>query len=85
MTLDEKTLLTKIHTHTKLQTGRLANGANKVNLVVNMDFEKWNSYMREEEILIICMDSHRCLPGLMRMRCSTHLVSTWQMVPSLQN
>lgn len=66
-----KTLLTKIHAQTKTQTDRLKSTSDKVDVVVNLDFEKWNSYMREPETKDIFTDFDH-LFGLEQVFSRTH-------------
>lgn len=49
MTYDSTALLTKIHAQTREQNKNNSPSVNYHTVVVNIDFVKWNSYMRESE------------------------------------
>lgn len=52
MTFNAVTLQTRIHRNTKL----LSSKKDGITIIVNLDFNKWNSYMREEETKSIFKD-----------------------------
>lgn len=74
MTFDAVTLNTRIHSNTMKQsyTKKLKDkGKGKHYVIVNMDFNKWNSYMREEETIQLFTDFDN-LFGFKKVFSRTH-------------
>lgn len=69
MTYDQASLMTRLHGVTKKLSGR--DESVSIPIVTNIDFEKWNSNMREEETLGIFTDFDR-LFGLSKVFSRSH-------------
>lgn len=59
MTFDQATLLTRLHSVTKKISKDHSEKQKSTPIVTNIDFEKWNSNMREEETIDIFTDFDR--------------------------
>ena len=55
MTYDSTTLLHRLHSATK-KVGQAIGDGLDVRIITNLDFEKWNSFMREEETTLLFSD-----------------------------
>lgn len=75
MTFDQKELLTRLHGVTKSLGDSPLNYDSSVTVVMNTDFEKWNSNMREEETKEIFKDID-CLFGLKDVFSRSHEMFT---------
>lgn len=70
MTFDSVTLQSRIHENTK-NLGSNQRGRYSTSVIVNMDFNKWNSYMRKEETLELFEDFDK-LFGMKDVFTRTH-------------